>query len=358
MAALLLGVTTVTFSAGLGATLNRVGDVESASGGDIGVRGLIEQFGTPTTRTDAQVEELLRGLPGTARVGVFANTELSVVGSSDPLPFNFARGDVAELGYKAQLLSGRWMSAPDEVVVPTKVLVERGLEVGGQITVDAGGKRTTFTIVGETVRGPSGSPGPIAAWQALATTVPGLKPEPSDMFYQVQLTPGSDLDAYATAVRTADSGLGAWNNTGTDSFEIIVAGFSATLGVLLALVAALGVLNTVALNVLERRRDLGMLKSIGMTPRQVVAMVVTSMAALGLLGGLLGLPLGVLTHRLVIPMVSTAAHVRLPDSVMAVWSPLVLTLLVLTGVVIAVVGALLPARSAARLTIAQVLHNE
>lgn len=358
MAALLLGVVTVTFSAGLGTTLSRVGAIDTQVGGDIGVRGLIQQFGTPTTRTDAQIEELLRGLPGAARVGVFANTELTVVGSSDPMPVNFARGDVPDLGYRAQLLAGRWMSAPDEVVMPSKVLVERGLQVGDPITVDSGGQRTTFRIVGETVRGPSGSPGIIAEWEALATTVPGLKVDPSDIFYQVQLDPGSDLDAYVHAVQAQDKGLMVWNNTGTDSFEIIVAGFSATLGTLLALVAALGVLNTVALNVLERRRDLGMLKSIGMTPRQVVAMMVTSMAALGLLGGLLGMPIGILTHRFVIPMVSSAAHVRLPESVLAVWSPLGVALLVLVGVVIAVLGAVLPARSAARLTIAQVLHNE
>ncbi|MFI1990423.1 FtsX-like permease family protein [Actinoplanes sp. NPDC020271] len=358
MAALLLGVTTVTFSAGLGVTLNRVGTIDNRVGGDIGVRGLSKQFGTPTTRTDTQVEEMLRGLPGTARVGVFANTELTVVGSSGTLPVNFARGDVADLGYREQLLAGRWTAAADEIVMPSKALVERGLKVGDPITVDSGGRRTTFRIVGETVRGPSGAPGPIVQWQALATTVPGLTLEASDYFYQVQLEPGNDLDRYVGEVRAADPGLVAWNNTGTDSFEIIVAGFSTTLGVLLALVAALGVLNTVALNVLERRRDLGMLKSIGMTPRQVVAMTVTSMAALGLVGGLLGVPLGILTHRFVIPMVSSAAHVRLPSSVLAVWSPAVAALLVLAGVVIAVLGALLPARSAARLPIARVLHNE
>ncbi|GAA2879731.1 hypothetical protein Acy02nite_26300 [Actinoplanes cyaneus] len=358
MAALVLGVVTVTFSAGLGTTLTRVGVIDNQVSGDIGVRGLSPIFGTPTTRTDTQVEELLRGLPGTARVGVFATTELSVVGSSEPLLVNFTRGDVAELGYRAQLLGGHWMSAPDEVVAPSKVLLERGLKVGDRITVDAGGRHTTFRVVGETVRGPSGAPGLIAQWPALTTTVADPHLQPSDYFYQVQLQPGNDLDNYAEAVKAADSGLMAWNNTGTDSFSIIVAGFSATLGVLLALVAALGVLNTVALNVLERRRDLGMLKSIGMTPRQVVAMMVTSMGALGLLGGLLGLPLGILTHRVVIPMVSDAAHTRLPESVIAVWTPAVVVLLILSGVAIAVLGALLPARSAARLTIAQVLHNE
>lgn len=41
-----------------------------------------------------------------------------------------------------------------------------------------------------------------------------------------------------------------------------------------------------------------------------------------------------------------------------VWHPVALTALALTGIAIAVLGAYLPARRAARLTIAQVLHNE
>ena len=45
-----------------------------------------------------------------------------------------------------------------------------------------------------------------------------------------------------------------------------VVAFASLLTLLLGAVAALGVFNTVVLNTRERRRDLGMLKSIGMTP--------------------------------------------------------------------------------------------
>ncbi|MEY9995249.1 ABC-type antimicrobial peptide transport system permease subunit [Streptomyces sp. V4I8] len=44
-----------------------------------------------------------------------------------------------------------------------------------------------------------------------------------------------------------------------------------------------------------------MLKSIDMTPRQVTVMTVTSMAVLGVIGSLLGIPLGVAGYHLVIP---------------------------------------------------------
>ncbi|MPZ84841.1 MAG: FtsX-like permease family protein [Actinophytocola sp.] len=127
---------------------------------------------------------------------------------------------------------------------------------------------------------------------------------------------------------------------------------------MLAAVAALGVFNTVVLNARERRRDLGMLKSIGMTPRQVVVMMVTSMGALGVVGGLLGVPLGFLAHQLVAPAMMRAAQSDVFDFVMDVYRAPMLALLALAGIAIAVLGALIPARGAARTTIAEVLHNE
>lgn len=127
---------------------------------------------------------------------------------------------------------------------------------------------------------------------------------------------------------------------------------------MLGTVAALGVFNTVVLNTRERRRDLGMLKSIGMTPAQVTVMVVTSMTALGAFGSLLGIPLGIVAHRLVVPAMANGAQIELPGFMLHVYPVGLLALLVLAGIVIAAAGAYFPARTAARTTIAQVLHNE
>jgi putative ABC transport system permease protein len=130
------------------------------------------------------------------------------------------------------------------------------------------------------------------------------------------------------------------------------------LTLMLGTVAALGVFNTVVLNTRERRRDLGMLKSIGMTPAQVTVMVVTSMTALGAFGSLLGIPLGIIAHRLVVPAMANGAQIELPSFMLHVYPAGLVALLVLAGIVIAAAGAYFPARTAARTTIAQVLHNE
>jgi putative ABC transport system permease protein len=92
-----------------------------------------------------------------------------------------------------------------------------------------------------------------------------------------------------------------------------------------------------------------------MTPRQVIAMTVASVTALGAVCGLLGIPLGIVAHRLIVDNVGTVAF---PESMKDVWHAPRLAGLALAGVAIAILGALIPARSAARLTIAAVLHSE
>lgn len=173
--------------------------------------------------------------------------------------------------------------------------------------------------------------------------------------YYLTLAPDAAGQTSLDAVTEIDPGLhptlvGA-NATDTPA----VVGFSAVFTVLLIAVAALGVFHTVLLTVRERRRDLGVLRSIGMTPRQVMAMTVTSVTALGAVGGLLGIPFGMAAHRL---LVDNVGYVVFPESMKDVWDAPDLAGLALAGIVIAVLGALIPAHSAARLTIARVLHNE
>jgi ABC-type antimicrobial peptide transport system permease subunit len=355
MASLLLGVTTVTFATGLADTLIATSRLDAAAGGDVGVRPAPDGMaGVRTTqRDDREIEALLRGLPGVAKVGASAGRTVPVAGQSSPVHVDFIRGDVAAMGYEAQLLKGRWLAGPDEVVASAKLINKRGLAVGDSLILELEGVRTTVTIVGETVQS---LPGPgdslFASWRELQRV------DPSDFYFQVELAEGADVQAFMESARAADPGLTLWDNTDVGELTVVVTGISTVLALLLSTVAALGVLNTVALNVQDRRRDLGMLKSIGMTPRQVLAMLVTSMAALGVVGGLLGIPFGMAAHRLVIPLAADAAKVTLPDYVLRVWDPATLALMVLSGVLIAILGALLPARSAAQLSIARVLHNE
>ena len=63
------------------------------------------------------------------------------------------------------------------------------------------------------------------------------------------------------------------------------------------IVAALGVLNTLMINVLERKQELGTLRCVGMTKRQISKMIVSEAAMLGAIGGAFGLLLGLALER-------------------------------------------------------------
>jgi len=175
----------------------------------------------------------------------------------------------------------------------------------------------------------------------------------------VALTPGTGALAYANAVQAK---LGQYyqvspNGSSSSQFFVII-GLVATLTLLLTAVAGLGVLNTVVLQTRERVHDLGVFKAIGMTPRQTIAMVVCSVAGIGLVAGLIAIPAGILVHHLVLPAMGHAAQTDVPPSVLGVYQPWELVLLALSGLVIAAAGALIPAGWAARTRTAFALRAE
>ncbi len=363
LAAVVLGVMTVTLAVGVTMSMTAYNDavrpsytdrVDLLAGRPEGLPVPVAPQGTGPAAaklSDADDEAMLRSLPGTANVMAESEVEAQVAGGSQNTTIYFYRGDTTVLG--PRVLTGHWPDGPGQVVAPSRFLNQRGFKVGDTITVELRGNRAQVWIVGIVLT--NNADQIFASWQTLDALAPGTRAES----YQVKLTPGTDQQAYVTAVQAKDPGLQALPpRDGTSSTAVIIIGAAVALTLLLGTVAALGVFNTVLLNARERRRDLGMLKSIGMTPRQVTVMMVTSMGALGVAGGLIGVPIGVAMHQLVVPAMAHAGQADAIDVFMDVYRAPELVLLALAGIVIAVLGAFVPARSAARTSIAAVLHNE
>lgn len=120
--------------------------------------------------------------------------------------------------------------------------------------------------------------------------------------------------------------------------------------VLLALsiiIAAFSVVNTMALSVIERTREIGLLRSIGMARRQVRAMVRGEAVIVSLLGAVLGLILGV---GLGSAIVTAIGRTGTGLDALVIPVPTVIVVLVLAAL-IGVVAAVFPARRAARLDV-------
>jgi putative ABC transport system permease protein len=118
------------------------------------------------------------------------------------------------------------------------------------------------------------------------------------------------------------------------------------------LIAVLGVINTLALSVLERTRELGLLRAIGLSRAQTMRMVTVEAVVIAAFGALLGLVVGTGLGMAVVRALKDQgiSQLSLP------WTQLA-TYLVLAGVV-GVVAAVLPAIRAARTNVLQAIAYE
>jgi putative ABC transport system permease protein len=117
------------------------------------------------------------------------------------------------------------------------------------------------------------------------------------------------------------------------------------------LISLFGIANTLALSIHERRRELGMLRAIGMSRRQVRTMVRYEAVITAVIGAILGMVLGIVFATLIAqPLKSEGFTLSYPVST--------LVLLLVVAAVIGVVAAILPARQASRLDVLQSLQYE
>ncbi|MGW3076239.1 ABC transporter permease [Kitasatospora sp. NPDC001132] len=350
MSAIVLGVVTVTMTTGLSSTLTQLVDhTDGHTHVNVRTAHFADNKVAPKL-TPARTEAMLRAAPGAERVSTRGLVQVGLVGHNQPAFANFYGGDDIVDSKRLNVVDGRPATGPNEIEAGPSFLRQHGLKVGDKLTLSLDGRQLPVTLVGEE------SEGNPRAFASNDATRAALTDDPHVVEYDVKLAKGADAEAYRKAVTDADPSLSA-SVFAPDLAGPIAAviAFTTIFTVLLSVVASLGVFNTLLLTVRERRRDLGMLKSIGMTPRQVVAMTVTSVAWQGVVSGIIGIPVGVVAHRLITENVVTIVF---PEEMIDVWNAPLLAGLALAGVAIAVLGALVPARSAARLPIAEVLHNE
>lgn len=366
VAAVALGALGVTFGVGLATSLAdiQVGLNRRTAGAVVvhAVAGVPGQPppGAPVPPDSAalgRVAAAIAAQPGTRRSFSTGFAEVSVSGFTGPVIVVAFTGDASWGSY--EIISGRWIDGPGQIVVPTEFLAATGLHVGDTATLSDAGRSVPATIVGESLD--LSDAGRSLVTDAATLTGLGLTVLPESVDFHVDLDPGVAAKSYVDKLNTALAPLGGAADVNVAEISGTVVAMdtlAATLTVMLVVVAGMGVLNTVVLDTRERVHDIGVFKALGMAPRQTVTMVLTSVAGTGLLAGVLGVPLGVLVHHLVLPAMGRAAGTGLPPSYIAVYAPPMVAPLMLGGLVIAVAGALLPAGWAARTRTATALRTE
>jgi putative ABC transport system permease protein len=122
--------------------------------------------------------------------------------------------------------------------------------------------------------------------------------------------------------------------------------------VLLALsviVSVFGIVNTLVLTVFERTREIGMLRAIGMTRRQVRRMIRYESVITALIGGVLGIILGIVLGGLLVARVDFIVF-SVPIASLIVFA--------IATIIVGILAAIFPARRAARLNVLEALQYE
>ena len=134
-----------------------------------------------------------------------------------------------------------------------------------------------------------------------------------------------------------------------------ISGLSAVLNILYVLLALsvlvslFGIVNTLVLTVFERTREIGMLRAIGMTRRQMRRMIRHESVITALIGAAIGIVLGLVLAGLLIAKL---------DFVDFAFPLVQLIIFAIAAVVVGILAAIFPARRAAKLNPLEALHYE
>ncbi|MFW6075575.1 MAG: FtsX-like permease family protein, partial [Chloroflexota bacterium] len=298
--------------------------------------------------------EVLKAESWTSADAAIGSTRTDVWGmpSADPL-------------YDYRLIEGRWhtRSSPVEVVLTSNLAEKIGVRSGATITLDVGERRQQVQIVG--IVNDSST--------YLGSTTTGKVFMPLEDINRITAR-GERADVFALELRSSDprfvdaalerleekyaerapGTLAAYadQESAREAIDILTVMLSAMV-VVVGLVGVAGIINTLLINVTERRREFGILRSVGARNRHVVSILIGEGMVLAVVGLVIGVALGLPLAQLLVDITGQ----QLFDLTFYLSVP---TLLVSFGIALGVVAAAatIPGLIAARMKPVQVLRYE
>ncbi|MBN1264330.1 MAG: FtsX-like permease family protein [Anaerolineales bacterium] len=263
------------------------------------------------------------------------------------------------LMYLPEVVNGRWLQEGDQqtVVLSQSLAQKTGWVVGDTITIaDSQGREQDWLVVGtvydpiadtavfsslDTMQREMGSIGLVNVL-SIRTGLTGLEQNQAVAFNLSRVLEDRNLDVLASGLFGAETTL--------EISQSAVSGFSliflllAIMAVIIAIVGGVGLSGVLSLNVLERRREIGVMRSIGASSKRVIRLAVGEGVLLGWLSWVLALPLSIpATYLLATRGLSAALNQQLSYQ-FSLQGPLI-WLSIIT--VLSIAASMLPARSAA-----------
>ena len=306
---------------------------------------------------DEGVQDALAAVPGVAHVTPIASFDMAYKGiridAAAIVGADFlADGRLTVLqGDRAAALDA--LDAGGAAILPTGLARTLGLGVGDAMNVPIDSEHTlVLTVAAIVERSMPGTSGEaiLVGWKDATSSLGVLG---ADAF-AVRFAPGAAEQArpllaetartYALEANPIESIQGAV----ADALARVFGVFDA-LAIVAVIVAALGIVNTLTMGVVERIREIGVLRAIGMSRRQVMRMVVVEATILGIVGVVLGALAGIGAGAMLLQLGGGFGHIGgLP------W--LSIGIAAVLGLVLPTIAAIYPARMASRVSIVEALH--
>src|SRR5579872_393998 len=267
--------------------------------------------------------------------------------------------------YVRHLIAGRWFTANEaNVIVISNIAASKsGLKVGDMLTFSNATKTVSWRIIGE-VDDPNDPLNlgtgltPVNdyySFEGLPTNlVQGFMVEGTNRSPQAVDTMASHLDATLSRMGAVPGIETAQENMARNQgeFAIVDALFYAV-GVIVALVGVLGLFNTLTTSVLERRREIGILRSMGATNWRIASVFWLEGIALAAIAWLVGVILGFPAAYGFVTLLG-AVFIQVPFA----FNPLMLLYMLGFIIVLATLASCIPVLSATRVRIADTLRYE
>jgi len=336
-----------------------------ASSADASVKDLVNNevkvdFMVQDLRQDPMTGQFVSELEAIDGIDVFAFgiLPMSIRGLEETMVGAVARADTFERLADMEVIDGSVSLLEGKMALDTGFAADHGWKAGDQLEVVVA-PNTPFEAVVSTEVGLVYKSAVINTGPALSPTMleQALPPEAIEQMVRyvqvaVALEPGADMEQARAALETAAEPYLTLVVMDKDEFATEIAGqITQMLNMIYALlalsvvIAVLGIVNTLALSVMERTREIGLMRAVGLGRGQLALTTVIEGVLIALFGAVLGLALGI---GLAATLPSVFADVGLTTLVIN-WVALG-ALLVMSGVV-GVVAALWPAIRAARLPV-------
>jgi putative ABC transport system permease protein len=267
------------------------------------------------------------------------------------------------------ITEGRWLNSDvsNEVVVSGNLLVdEPETALGEEVIFKAGDVEESWVIVGilPTMSDTEGGSGVAfangayydrVAGTSVTSTMVGIKTEQHDMDTQYRVLREVEDHFKQVGIGIESSSTIQQIRAGADITMSALMALMLSMAFLLAAVGGLGLTGTLSLNVIERTREIGVMRAVGASNRSIRGMVVVEGVLIGLISVLLGALLAIPLSKVLVDVLGIVMMGEPLDYAYSV--PGVLIWLAL-AVVLGAVSSVLPARRAAQISVREALAYE